>query len=96
VAEKHTCSVLVETLALVWLLLRPVLAAGSRQSTWRLAKHERGQAKAELPSKSLNLWDGSVAAAEMKMPRDLCPHLSWLLGRIKKLSINVVPTDLSC
>lgn len=47
-------------------------------------------------SKSLNLWDSSVAVAEMKMLSDLCANLSWLLGRIEKLLIDVVPTDLSC
>lgn len=47
-------------------------------------------------SKSLNLWDSSVAVAEMKMLSGLCANLSWLLGRIEKLLIDVVPTDLSC
>lgn len=46
-------------------------------------------------SQILNPGDGSVAVAEMKMPSDLCPILCWLLGRIEKLLINVVPTDLS-
>lgn len=86
---------LFETLALGWLLLRPVLAVSSLQSALLPAKYERGQVKAEVLSKSLNLWDGSVAVSEMKMPGDLCPDLSWLLGRIKKLLINVVPADLS-
>lgn len=87
---------LFETLPLGWLLLRSVLTVSSRQSALLPAKYERGQVKAEALSKHLNLWDSSVAVAEMKMPSDLCPSLSCLLGRIKKLLINVVPTDLSC
>lgn len=51
--------------------------------------------KAEVLSMSLHFWDGSVAVAEMKMPSDLCSNLSWLLGRIEKLLVKVVPTE-SC
>lgn len=87
---------LFETLALGWLLLTPVLAVSSLQSALLPAKYERGQVKAEMLSKSLNLWDSSVAVAEMKMLSGLCANLSWLLGRIEKLLIDVVPTDLSC
>lgn len=73
-----------------------MLAASNLWSALLPATYERGQVKAEVLSKSLNLWDGSVAVAERKMPSDLCSGVSWLLSRFEKLLMNVVPTDLSC